>query len=186
MRPKVVFKKDSDINARNLQKVLDDIYALLSRVNDSINLTSRTTTITGGSSGTSGYPVDENDTDSTKNKLVSNNLAHGWETNKHARQHALNSTSDHTSSIVINHIMVADANGLPSDSGKTTADLGVTWVSPPSSPTDSGNEHELAEDDNHLYVCIAANTWKRVALNTWTTPSSTSGQLIGLGLTTYA
>ena len=186
MRSKVIFKKDSDINARNLQKALDDIYALLSRINDSINLTSKTATIVGGSSGTTGYPVDETNTDSTKNKLVSNKLANGWESNKHARLHALNSALDHSSSIAENDIMIADANGLPADSGKTTADLGVTWVSPPANADDPGNEHELAEDDNHLYVCIATDTWKRAALNTWTNPSATVGQLIGLGMLTYS
>lgn len=41
----------------------------------------------------------------------------------HARQHALDSTADHTSTITQNNIMVADANGLPDDSGYTIDDL---------------------------------------------------------------
>lgn len=38
---------------------------------------------------------------------------------------------------------------------------------PPSSASDTGKPGETTWDDNYLYVCIAANTWKRTALSTW-------------------
>jgi hypothetical protein len=41
--------------------------------------------------------------------------------NQHLRKHALDSTLDHTSTIVTGHMMDADVNGLPHDSGITTA-----------------------------------------------------------------
>lgn len=42
---------------------------------------------------------------------------------KHNRSHALNSTSDHSSSITENNLMDADSNGLPADSGLTVTDV---------------------------------------------------------------
>jgi hypothetical protein len=35
------------------------------------------------------------------------------------------------------------------------------------SPTDAGNAGEICYDANYIYVCVAANTWKRFALSTW-------------------
>ncbi len=37
----------------------------------------------------------------------------------------------------------------------------------PASATDTGNAGEICWDSNYVYVCVAANTWKRAALNTW-------------------
>lgn len=39
--------------------------------------------------------------------------------------------------------------------------------SPPSSSTASGNQGEIRWDANYLYVCVAANTWRRAAITTW-------------------
>lgn len=42
------------------------------------------------------------------------------------------------------------------------------WASaPPSSATDTGVAGTLAWDSTHLYLCVATNTWIRVALATW-------------------
>jgi len=42
-----------------------------------------------------------------------------------------------------------------------------SFVSPPVLATNPCINPSLAEDDSYLYVCIDTNTWKRVALNTW-------------------
>jgi hypothetical protein len=31
----------------------------------------------------------------------------------------------------------------------------------------AGNEGDICWDANYIYVCVAANTWKRVAIATW-------------------
>ena len=38
----------------------------------------------------------------------------------------------------------------------------------PVSPDATGNVGNTFWDENYLYICIAGNTWKRVALSTWT------------------
>jgi hypothetical protein len=40
-------------------------------------------------------------------------------------------------------------------------------TSPPATASDAGREGEIRYDANYVYVCIAANTWKRAALSTW-------------------
>ena len=37
----------------------------------------------------------------------------------------------------------------------------------PASATTTGNPGQIAWDTNYVYVCVAANTWKRAALSTW-------------------
>jgi hypothetical protein len=37
----------------------------------------------------------------------------------------------------------------------------------PASATATGIAGEVAWDENYIYVCTAANTWKRVAISTW-------------------
>ena len=44
-------------------------------------------------------------------------------------------------------------------------DLG--WVAPPASATATGTAGQKAYDATYLYVCVAANTWRRVALAAW-------------------
>lgn len=48
--------------------------------------------------------------------------------------------------------------------GDTTV---LNWVSVPASATASGSAGEKAYDGSYLYICTAANTWKRVALASW-------------------
>jgi hypothetical protein len=33
--------------------------------------------------------------------------------------------------------------------------------------TDAGTVGQVTTDANYIYVCVAANTWKRVAITTW-------------------
>lgn len=42
-----------------------------------------------------------------------------------------------------------------------------TWVAVPESSSSVGTAGQLAKDSSYLYVCVAANTWKRVGLSTW-------------------
>jgi len=37
----------------------------------------------------------------------------------------------------------------------------------PSSAGDSGNAGDICWDSNYMYICVATNTWKRIALTTW-------------------
>ncbi len=37
----------------------------------------------------------------------------------------------------------------------------------PSSATDTGTAGQIAWDANYIYICIATNTWRRVAHSTW-------------------
>lgn len=37
----------------------------------------------------------------------------------------------------------------------------------PASSSASGIAGQIAYDDSFIYVCIAANTWKKVAIATW-------------------
>jgi hypothetical protein len=46
----------------------------------------------------------------------------------------------------------------------TIADFGTTA---PVNANDAGTPGEIRYDANYIYVCVAANTWKRSALSTW-------------------
>jgi hypothetical protein len=37
----------------------------------------------------------------------------------------------------------------------------------PSSSTAAGNAGDICWDADYIYICVAANTWKRSALSTW-------------------
>jgi hypothetical protein len=40
-------------------------------------------------------------------------------------------------------------------------------ASPPATATSAGSPGQIAYDSNYVYVCVAANTWKRASLGTW-------------------
>ncbi len=42
-----------------------------------------------------------------------------------------------------------------------------TWVSAPAAATSTGTAGQIARDANYLYVCVAANTWRRSTLASW-------------------
>lgn len=42
-----------------------------------------------------------------------------------------------------------------------------TYVAAPASATASGQVGHLATDASYIYICTAANTWKRAAISTW-------------------
>lgn len=41
------------------------------------------------------------------------------------------------------------------------------WVAPPATASSTGTAGQLAMESGFLYVCIAADTWERVAIATW-------------------
>lgn len=41
------------------------------------------------------------------------------------------------------------------------------WQAVPATATSAGRKGDNAFDENYFYVCVATNTWKRVALSTW-------------------
>jgi hypothetical protein len=45
--------------------------------------------------------------------------------------------------------------------------LVLTTSKTPSSATDTGTTGQIAWDSDYIYVCVATNTWKRVAISTW-------------------
>jgi len=44
---------------------------------------------------------------------------------------------------------------------------GVRVVEVPDAVTSAGSKGDIAFDQNYLYICIASNTWRRVAIGTW-------------------
>jgi len=43
----------------------------------------------------------------------------------------------------------------------------IADVAAPASATSTGIAGQIATDANYIYVCIATNTWKRVAIASW-------------------
>ena len=61
-------------------------------------------------------------------------------------------------------IVALDVNGgmrIQSDS------IAVQNSKTPSSASDTGQAGQICWDTNYLYVCVSANTWKRIALSSW-------------------
>ena len=50
---------------------------------------------------------------------------------------------------------------------KMTNPSGLQWVGVPTSALAVGVINQIAHDTNYIYVCIATNTWKRIAIATW-------------------
>lgn len=44
---------------------------------------------------------------------------------------------------------------------------GIVATSAPASASASGTPGQIAYDASYVYVCVATNTWKRVAISTW-------------------
>jgi len=47
------------------------------------------------------------------------------------------------------------------------AQLTFTASNPPATAVYPGVAGTIAWDSNYIYVCVATNTWKRVAIATW-------------------
>jgi len=59
-----------------------------------------------------------------------------------------------------------DPNGGSNGTVKVNGTFILTAAGPANS-NDPGNAGQLAFDSNYFYVCVAPNTWKRVALSSW-------------------
>lgn len=45
--------------------------------------------------------------------------------------------------------------------------LNVATQDTPASASAAGTKGDIVHDTNYIYVCIATNTWERVAIATW-------------------
>jgi hypothetical protein len=59
---------------------------------------------------------------------------------------------------------IIDATGKPTFSNNI---INIAATNTPTSSTASGTLGDICYDSNYLYVCVATNTWKRIALTTW-------------------
>jgi len=56
---------------------------------------------------------------------------------------------------------------------------GISWVTAPASATSSGTAGQVAYDGSYYYICTASNTWRRVAIASWSEdPYSSYVQLL--------
>lgn len=55
------------------------------------------------------------------------------------------------------------------DAGNVTVagSLALANVYVPSAANSTGTTGQVAWDDDHIYICIDTNTWKRVSIATW-------------------
>jgi hypothetical protein len=66
--------------------------------------------------------------------------------------------------------IVDDAIGTPTGKKCTVGNLlqrGLQMTSVPATAASAGVSGQIAKDSNYFYVCVATNTWKRVAISTW-------------------
>ena len=64
--------------------------------------------------------------------------------------------------VIINGVGLVVQDIIEADGG-----LQLASGTAPSSATDTGLAGEIRWDANYIYVCVATNTWKRVAISTW-------------------
>ena len=48
-----------------------------------------------------------------------------------------------------------------------TGSIGITGPTTPANSSATGVTGTIVWDSNYIYVCVATNTWKRVAIATW-------------------
>jgi len=49
----------------------------------------------------------------------------------------------------------------------TVNTLNIAAPNVPANASDTGTAGDVAWDANFIYICVATNTWKRVAIATW-------------------
>jgi hypothetical protein len=65
-------------------------------------------------------------------------------------------------------VLIGSALTVSTTTGLPSLPMGVALTrAPPASATATGTLGEIAVDTGFIYVCTAANTWKRVAVATW-------------------
>ena len=45
--------------------------------------------------------------------------------------------------------------------------VNLSTAQTPANASDTGNAGDICWDADYVYVCVAANTWKRAGLSTW-------------------
>jgi len=63
--------------------------------------------------------------------------------------------------------LATSTNGVSVTGVTDTDQLRVTTPTVPSSASDTGTAGDIAWDADYIYVCTATDTWKRVAISTW-------------------
>tara|TARA_R100001594_G_scaffold137534_1_gene180650 strand:- start:125 stop:382 length:258 start_codon:yes stop_codon:yes gene_type:complete len=65
----------------------------------------------------------------------------------------------------------SDADGTPTDATKNfTVESILTFANAnavPGTTGATGTKGMIAVDATHLYICVATDTWRRVAISTW-------------------
>jgi len=52
-------------------------------------------------------------------------------------------------------------------SAETSLATKIDKVDVPSDASSTGTTGQIAIDNDHIYVCVDTNTWKRAAISTW-------------------
>jgi hypothetical protein len=60
-----------------------------------------------------------------------------------------------------------DSNKNTTLSNVALSSITITQSFTPALSTSTGTMGRIAWDTNYFYVCIATNTWKRIALSAW-------------------
>jgi hypothetical protein len=63
--------------------------------------------------------------------------------------------------------MTTNFGGVTTTGFTHTQGFGITAPAVPSTSSSAGGAGDIAWDANFIYVCVATNTWKRVAIATW-------------------
>lgn len=63
------------------------------------------------------------------------------------------------------HMMVKRVQDIISILNGSIGADNVNFNTPPANSSATGTQGMIATDSNYIYVCVATNTWKRVALS---------------------
>jgi hypothetical protein len=103
----------------------------------------------------SGAGIISDGTDSLKTSLGSNTLTLDFASGVYFAKPSIIGNINFTSRPTIN------------GTGIVLSGEGMSFVSPPATPTSAGTLYNLALDSNYLYICIDTNTWTRTAISKW-------------------
>lgn len=59
------------------------------------------------------------------------------------------------------------STGAPTFRALVAADIPQTWVAAPATAASTGTAGQMAYESGFFYICVATNTWQRVAIATW-------------------
>ena len=78
----------------------------------------------------------------------------------------INSTTTKANAVEGEPHYCTDAKGLWIFDGTNNYPIS-TIEHTPSSASDTGTKGQVAWDSSYIYICVATDTWKRVAIATW-------------------